>query len=140
MRCNGLIDPTQLAIDMLLDTQREPARYVAGVPAPFVITLNGVAAMEALNYFLLAIAGLHTDEAPISSVVHLPRDRDAPFKTIGRIPIAGGVLRPENSRSDPRRRCHRSACRESQNVIEMPSWCRLGLLGDVESRQQVTYK
>jgi len=61
---------------MLPDTQREPARYVAGVPAPSVITLNGVAAMEALNYFLLAIMGLHTDEAPISSVVHLPRDRD----------------------------------------------------------------
>jgi hypothetical protein len=36
--------------------------------------------MEALNHFLLSIAGLHTDDAPLSSVIHLPRARNREFQ------------------------------------------------------------
>ncbi len=74
--CNGLIDPTELAIEMHPEPERAAARYVAGVPAPSVITLNGLAAMEALNQFMFAVTGLHDDPDDHASVLHLPRQRE----------------------------------------------------------------
>jgi hypothetical protein len=50
MWCNQLIDPTELAIDMHPEHERQPARYVDDVPAPSVITLNGIATAEALSH------------------------------------------------------------------------------------------
>ena len=76
MWCNGLINPTQLAIDMLPNEQRAAARYIPEVAAPSVITLNGTAVMEALNHFLLATTGLLTDDDTISTVIHLPQNRE----------------------------------------------------------------
>jgi hypothetical protein len=76
MWCNGLIDPTELAIDMHPEQERAAARYVTGVPAPSVIALNGIAAMEAVNHFMLASTGLHHDEADTTSLLLLPRERE----------------------------------------------------------------
>lgn len=76
MWCNQLIDPTELAIDMHPDRDRHAARYVVGVPAPSVIALNGLAAMEGVNQFIFAVTGLHYDANDTSSVIHLPRLRE----------------------------------------------------------------
>ncbi|MFI1419326.1 ThiF family adenylyltransferase [Streptomyces sp. NPDC020731] len=73
--CNRLIDRTQLAIDMQPEGEREAAHYIPDVPAPSVITLNTLAAAEALNYFMLAVAGLHDDDHDRAAVVHRPRTR-----------------------------------------------------------------
>lgn len=74
--CNGLIDPTELAIDLHPEEERRQARYVAGVEAPSVIALNCLAAAEAADHFMLAVTGLHTDEHDHSSVLHRPRGRE----------------------------------------------------------------
>ncbi|OKI58018.1 ThiF family adenylyltransferase [Micromonospora sp. CB01531] len=76
MWCNELIDPTELAIDMHPDHERAAARYVAGVPAPSVIALNGLVAMEAINHFMLATTGMHHDPEDTTSTIHLPRQRE----------------------------------------------------------------
>jgi len=75
MWCNQLIDPTELAIDMHPTGEREAARYVPGVPAPSVITLNALASAEGMNQFMLAVTGLHADDTDTMSVLHLPRRR-----------------------------------------------------------------
>jgi hypothetical protein len=74
--CNGLIDPTELAIDMHPDMERAAARYVPGVPAASVIALNGLVATEAANQFMLAATGLHDDPADTAWAMHLPRARE----------------------------------------------------------------
>ncbi|MFJ8138912.1 ThiF family adenylyltransferase [Streptomyces sp. NPDC096013] len=73
--CNRLIDPTRLAIDMHPEAERKAAQYIADVPVPSVITLNSLAASEALNYFVLATSGLHHEEGDHASVIHRPRTR-----------------------------------------------------------------
>lgn len=72
MWCNKLIDPTELALDMLPNRVREQARYVDDVPAPSVIALNSVAAAEAVNHFMLAVTNLHTDDDE-HSLLRFPR-------------------------------------------------------------------
>lgn len=42
------------------DAEHAAARYVQGVPAPSVIALNGLFAMEAVNQFMFAVTGLHS--------------------------------------------------------------------------------
>ena len=74
--CNELIDPSELAIDMHPDGERAAARYVPGVPAPSVIALNGLVAMEAVNQFMLAVTGLHDDPDDTTWTIHLPRARE----------------------------------------------------------------
>jgi len=76
MRCNGLIDATELAIDMLPDGERERARYLSEVPAPSVIALNTLAVAEAVNHFMFAVTGLHHDDVDQAAVLHRPRSRD----------------------------------------------------------------
>jgi hypothetical protein len=75
MWCDQLIDPTELAIDMHPAHERANARYLAGVPAPSVITLNTLASAEAANHFMLAITQLHHDDNDADSILHLPRTR-----------------------------------------------------------------
>ncbi|MGX1562180.1 ThiF family adenylyltransferase [Streptomyces sp. NPDC055506] len=76
MWCNGLIDPTELAIEMHPEAEREQARYVPGVPAPSVMPLNTLAVGEAVTHFLLASAGLHESDDDLGSVIHRPRTRE----------------------------------------------------------------
>ena len=97
MWCNQLIDPTELAVDMHPDRDRRAARYVTGVPAPSVMALNGLAAMEGVNQFMFAVTGLHTDADDTSSVIHLPQLRERAPQDQRQDPTcpwcsAGGVL------------------------------------------------
>ncbi|MEU9509325.1 hypothetical protein AB0D32_23940 [Micromonospora sp. NPDC048170] len=55
---------------------RAAARYVAGVPAPSVIALNGLVATEAINHFMLAVTGMHHNPDDTTSTIHLPRRRE----------------------------------------------------------------
>jgi hypothetical protein len=73
MWCNGLIKPTELAIEMHPEAEREQARYVPGVPAPNVMPLNTLAVGGAVTHFLLASAGLHENDEDLGSVIHRPR-------------------------------------------------------------------
>ena len=61
--CNGLIDPTQLAIEAKSDEQRKQQAYGVQEPNPSVITLNAVAAAHAVNDFLFDFLALRTDNA-----------------------------------------------------------------------------
>ena len=58
--CNGLIDPTQLAIEAKSDSERNEQAYGVQEPNPSVITLNAVAAATAVNDFLFDFLGLRT--------------------------------------------------------------------------------
>ena len=60
--CNGLIDPTQLAIEAKSDSERKEQAYGVHEPNPSVITLNSVAAAHAVNDFLFDFLGLRTVE------------------------------------------------------------------------------
>ncbi len=60
--CNGLIDPTQLAIEAKSDTERKEQAYGVQEPNPSVITLNAVAAAHAVNDFLFDFLGLRTND------------------------------------------------------------------------------
>jgi hypothetical protein len=73
--CNGLVDPTELAIDHLPRDEARQARYVDEVPAPSVITLNALAVAEAVNHFMLAVTNLHRDDVDPASVLVRPRIR-----------------------------------------------------------------
>ncbi|MGW3408761.1 hypothetical protein [Streptomyces sp. NPDC000888] len=76
MWCNGLIDPTELAIEMHPESEREQTRYVPGVPAPSVMPFNTLAVGEAVTHFLLASVGLHEGDNDLGSVLHRPRTRE----------------------------------------------------------------
>ena len=60
--CNGLIDPTQLAIEAKSDAERKEQAYGVREPNPSVITLNAVAAAHAVNGFLFDFLGLRENE------------------------------------------------------------------------------
>ena len=60
--CNGLIDPTQLAIEAKSDSERKEQAYGVQEPNPSVITLNAVAAAHAVNDFLFDFLGLRSGD------------------------------------------------------------------------------
>ena len=60
--CNGLIDPTQLAIEAKSDSERKEQAYGVHEPNPSVITLNAVAAAHAVNDFLFDFLGLRSGD------------------------------------------------------------------------------
>ncbi|PND53872.1 MULTISPECIES: ThiF family adenylyltransferase [Rhodococcus] len=75
MWCNNLIDSTELAIDMHPELERDAARYVEGVPAASVISLNAMTASQAVTDFMLTITQLHEEEADHLDVYVFPRNR-----------------------------------------------------------------
>lgn len=60
--CNGLIDPTQLAIEAKSDRERKEQAYGVHEPDPSVITLNAVAAAHAVNDFLFDFLALRNGD------------------------------------------------------------------------------
>ena len=66
--CNGLIDPTQLAVEAKSDAERKDQAYGVHEPNPSVITLNAVAAAHAVNEFLFDFLALRAN------------DTDAPYR------------------------------------------------------------
>ena len=72
--CNGLIDPTQLAIEAKSDRERKEQAYGVHEPDPSVITLNAVAAAHAVNDFLFDFLGLRNDDGEaVYEHFHFPR-------------------------------------------------------------------
>lgn len=77
--CNGLINPTRLADEAASPEQRAAQRYVEGVQAPSVITLNAVACAHAVNQYLFSTLGIQ--ELP--SDVHWMKYRESePYTTV----------------------------------------------------------
>lgn len=76
LRCDGLINPTDLAIDMMNPADRAAAQYVPGVPAASVMPLNMLAVGEALSHFMHAVTCLHDEDLDIAGVLHRPRSRE----------------------------------------------------------------
>ncbi|MEV6712836.1 ThiF family adenylyltransferase [Lentzea sp. NPDC051208] len=74
--CDGLINPTNLAIDMHNAEERRLARYVDEVPVPSVIALNSLAVAEAVNHFTLAVTALHENSTDTAASLHRPRSRE----------------------------------------------------------------
>jgi len=65
--CNGLIDATELAIDMHPTDERRDARYVVGVAAPSVMSLNALTASQAVTDFMLAVIQCVTRRVTVTS-------------------------------------------------------------------------
>lgn len=61
--CNGLVNPGKLQEEAVSGREREAQRYLPhdDAPAPSVMTLNAIGASFAANEFMLAMAGLRTD-------------------------------------------------------------------------------
>lgn len=74
--CDGLINPTDLAVDMMNPADRAAAQYVPGVPAASVMPLNMLAVGEALTHFMHAVTCLHEQDLDIAGVLHRPRSRE----------------------------------------------------------------
>ncbi|MGW4323543.1 ThiF family adenylyltransferase [Streptomyces sp. NPDC004684] len=79
MWCDGLINATDLAIDMQARADRAAAHYVPGTPAASVLPLNALAAAEAVSHFMHAVSCLHDDDLDHASVLHRPRTRTRDF-------------------------------------------------------------
>ncbi|MCW8102642.1 hypothetical protein [Streptomyces tauricus] len=75
VECDGLINRTDLAIDMHAPADRAAAQYVPGAPAASVLPLNALAAAEAVSHFMHAVSCLHDDDLDHASVLHRPRAR-----------------------------------------------------------------
>ena len=74
--CNGLIDPSQLAIEAKSDSERKEQAYGVREPNPSVITLNAVAAAHAVNDFLFEFLGLRTGDVEAAyHHYHFQRDK-----------------------------------------------------------------
>jgi hypothetical protein len=74
--CDGLINPTNLAVDMQAPADRAAAHYVPGNPAASVMPLNALAAAEAASHFMHAVTGLHHDDFDAAGVLHRPRSQE----------------------------------------------------------------
>lgn len=74
--CDGLIDPTDLAVDMQAPADRAAAHYVPGNPAASIMPLNALAAAEAASHFMHAVTGLHHDDFDGVSVLHRTRSQE----------------------------------------------------------------
>ena len=81
--CNGLIDPTQLAIEAKSDSERKQQAYGVQEPNPSVITLNAVAAAHAVNDFLFDFLGLRTGDVE-AAYHHFHFDRGKAQRVIPR--------------------------------------------------------
>ena len=81
--CNGLIDPTQLAIEAKSDRERKEQAYGVREPNPSVITLNAVAAAHAVNDFLFDFLGLRTCDVEVG-YQHFHFDRGKAQRVIPR--------------------------------------------------------
>lgn len=62
--CNQLISPAKLQEEAVSEEQRKRQAYVDDplIHAPSVITLNAVAAAQAVNEFMFSLVGLHDEE------------------------------------------------------------------------------
>ncbi len=81
--CNGLIDPTQLAIEAKSDDERKEQAYGVQEPDPSVITLNAVAAAHGVNDFLFDFLGLRAGD-PETVYHHFHFDRDKAQRVLPR--------------------------------------------------------
>ena len=73
--CAKLIDRARLAEESQPKEERERQRYIEEVPAPSVVTLNGIGASHAANEFLFSWTGLRL---PVSEELYLyyrPREK-----------------------------------------------------------------
>ncbi|HET7059707.1 MAG TPA: ThiF family adenylyltransferase [Candidatus Saccharimonadales bacterium] len=75
--CNGLILPAKLQEEAISSEEREKQRYVddEDVEAPSVITLNAVAAADAVNDYLMMVTGLLANENHVRWSRYDPRQR-----------------------------------------------------------------
>ena len=77
--CNGLVNRARLAEEAASPEQRAAQRYVEGVPAPSVVTLNAVACSHAVNQYLFSTLGIQ--EMPAE--VHWIKYRETePYSTV----------------------------------------------------------
>jgi tRNA A37 threonylcarbamoyladenosine dehydratase len=77
LTCNQLIPAAQLHKESLSPEERQQQAYVtdAAVTVPSVITLNALAAGQAVNDFLFGFHGLVEPDATAGYLLHYPRER-----------------------------------------------------------------
>ena len=110
--CNGLIDGTQLALEAKTDEERKAQDYGVREPNPSVITLNAVAAGQAVNNFLFDFLDLRPDVESGNSVYqHHYFLRDTVQNVV--------------PRKDPDcRECEKKAGSRRRDEVADGKWCR----------------
>ena len=73
--CAKLIVQARLAEESLPKEKRELQRYIEEVPAPSVVTLNGIGASHAANEFLFSWTGLRKPTREEQYLLYRPRER-----------------------------------------------------------------
>jgi molybdopterin/thiamine biosynthesis adenylyltransferase len=63
LRCNSLINPHKLQIEATIAEQADAQKYGTESPAPSVVTLNAIAAADAVNMFQFYMTGLAAPES-----------------------------------------------------------------------------
>lgn len=87
--CNGLIDPTELALESKSDEERKAQAYGVSEPNPSVITLNAVAAAHGINEFLFDFLGIRE------------RRDHVEYLHLGAVQSAGGRVKPRRASDCP---------------------------------------
>ena len=75
--CAKLINPTRLEQEAHPQKEREQQRYIEEVPAPSVVTLNGIGASHVANEFLFSWTGLRYPVSDEQYLRYQPRERKA---------------------------------------------------------------
>ena len=73
--CAKVINQARLAEESLPKEVRERQRYIEEIPAPSVVTLNGIGASHAANEFLFSWTGLRNPTSEEWYLLYRPRER-----------------------------------------------------------------
>ena len=73
--CAEVIQPHRLAEESLAEEDRKRQQYIEEVPAPSVVTLNGIGASHAANEFLFSWTGLRLSTSEEQHLLYRPRER-----------------------------------------------------------------
>lgn len=87
--CAKLIDRTRLTEESLAEEDRKRQQYIEEIPAPSVVTLNGIGASHAANEFLFSWTGLRlsTSEERVSVLPpSRTKNNDGEIFTYGGLP------------------------------------------------------
>ena len=103
--CAKLIDRTRLTEESLAEEDRKRQQYIEEIPAPSVVTLNGIGASHAANEFLFSWTGLLRSTSKQGHLYYHPQERKAVMRKPLRredCPECGGGMKSRRACGDSR--------------------------------------
>lgn len=101
--CAKLINQARLAEESLEEEDRKRQQYIEEVPAPSVVTLNGIGASHAANEFLFSWTGLRLSNSEERYLYYHPQERKTMMGKSLRTencPECGGGMKSRRARGD----------------------------------------